>query len=224
MIHQYQTDFGKNTYWVDENSGRKKLTGRSINRISDKLGSEHKNNLKEIIKNAIENHEIKMDYETQRLVFRDVASSTNERTLISTIVPPRVFLTNTLVYLEPFDFELKGEKLSQTPIKYNILYIEALFNSFVLDYYVRQRVTSHLNFFFVYELPIPEVDNKLENKIIDTAKQLMNNNNRQIRATLEATIARDVFKLSKEEMKRILDSFIYGDIDVELIKMVLDLM
>ena len=224
MIHQYQTDFGKNIYWVDEKSGRKKLTGRSINRISDKLGSRHKNNLKETIKNAIENHEIKMDYETERLVFRDVASSTNERTLISTVVPPRVFLANTLVYIEPFDFELKGEKVSQTPIKYNILYIEALFNSFVIDYYVRQRVTSHLNFFFVYELPIPEVDQELENAIVEIAKKLINNAENELRASLEAIIARDVFKLSKEEMKHILGSFVYGDIDDELLKMILDLM
>ena len=224
MIHQYQNDFGKNTYWVDEKSGRKRLTGRSINRITNKLESRHGNNLKETIKNAIENHEIKMDYETERLVFRDVASSTNERTLISTVVPPGVFLANTLVYLEPFEFELKDEKVSQTPIKYNILYIEALFNSFVLDYYVRQRVTSHLNFFFVYELPIPEVEQELENAIVEIAKKLMNNTENELRASLEAIIARDVFRLNKDEMKIILDSFTYGDVDKELTARIIKLM
>ncbi|MHB1813011.1 MAG: Eco57I restriction-modification methylase domain-containing protein [Thermoplasmataceae archaeon] len=224
MIYQYQNNFGENTYWVNEKIGRERLTGRSINRITNKLGPLLSNNIKEIIKNSIENHEIKMDYETERLVFRDVASSTNERTLISTVVPPRVFLANTLVYLEPFEFEQVGEKVSQTPVKHNILYIEALFNSFVLDYYVRQRVTSHLNFFFVYELPVPEVDQELESTIVYIAKKLMNNNENESRANIEAIIARDVFKLSKEEMKHILNSFVYGNIDEELTKMILDLM
>ena len=224
MMHQYQTDFGKNTYWIDEKSGRERLIGRSINRIKDKLEPQFGNNLKETIKNAIENHEIKMDYETERLVFRDVASSTNERTLISTVAPPRVFLANTLVYLEPFEFELKGEKVSQTPIKHNILYIEALFNSFVLDYYVRQRVTSHLNFFYVYELPIPEVDRELESTIAEIARKLMNNTSNELRASLEAIIARDVFKLNKDEMKMILDSFIYGNVDKELTSKIISLM
>jgi hypothetical protein len=224
MVHQYQNNFGENIYWVNEKIGRERLTGRSINRITKKLGTLLSNNLKETIKNAIENHEIKMDYEMERLVFRDVASSTNERTLISTVVPPRVFLANTLVYLEPFEFELEERKISQTPVKHNILYIEALFNSFVLDYYVRQRVTSHLNFFFVYELPVPEVDKELESTIVCIAKKLMNNNENEPRANIEAIIARDVFKLSKDEMKAILDSFTYGNVDKELTTKIINLM
>ena len=76
----------------------------------------------------------------------------------------------------------------------------------------------------MYELPVPEVDQELESTIVYIAKKLMNNNENESRANIEAIIARDVFKLSKEEMKHILNSFVYGNIDEELTKMILDLM
>ncbi len=38
--------------------------------------------------------------------------------------------------------------------------ITALLNSFVVDYLIRQRITAHLSFFFVYNLPIPRLTKK----------------------------------------------------------------
>ena len=36
----------------------------------------------------------------------------------------------------------------------------ALFNSFVIDWFVRMKVTTTLNFFYVYQLPIPRMSVK----------------------------------------------------------------
>ncbi len=50
------------------------------------------------------------------------------------------------------------------------LYLLALFNSFVLDYYIRLRTTSHVNIFFLRELPIPMPDPGLKARVVALAK------------------------------------------------------
>ena len=55
------------------------------------------------------------------------------------------------------------------------LFLIALFNSFILDSIIRQRVTSHVSFFFVYNLPIPrltESDARFK-KIVERAAALI---------------------------------------------------
>ena len=223
MMHQYNQKFSTNTYFVDEIDGRKRLLGRATSRILEKLKTGGHSISKERIQQEIIKGTIKMDYERERLVFRDVAGATNERTLISCIIPAKNFLANTLPYVEPFEVGIKDENIIvQELIGNHIYYIQALFNSFVLDYYVRQRVTSHLNFFFVYELPIPEVNKELESIIIDMSKHLINNNDVNLRARLESTIAREVFGLNFAEMEIILNSFIYGNVDKELTGKILE--
>ncbi|MGB6299551.1 MAG: DNA methyltransferase [Rivularia sp. (in: cyanobacteria)] len=122
MIHQFTHKYAQSRYWVDEKEGRKAVLGRK----------------------GTENGQ-KLDYQGYRLGFRDVASSTNERTMISTIIPPNIFAGNTLIVSEPFD-ELD-----------NLLLICAVLNSFTCDFVIRQKVTAHCNMFYVYQLPIPRL-------------------------------------------------------------------
>lgn len=62
MIHQFDHQFAKPKYWIDEKEGRKALLGREEDRGQ------------------------KLDYEFARLVFRKIASNTNMRTLISSTI------------------------------------------------------------------------------------------------------------------------------------------
>ncbi|MGC8516032.1 MAG: Eco57I restriction-modification methylase domain-containing protein, partial [Thermoplasmata archaeon] len=217
MIHQYNSHFSQNKYWVDEELGRQRLFGRTVDRIMEKIMNKGYKIDKKMIEKGIKNGTIKMDYKNERLVFRDVAGATNERTIISCVLQSGAFLANTLPYIEPFNVEIGHEGIiEQKPIGDYIYYIQALFNSFVLDYYIRQRVTSHLNFFFVYELPIPDIPEVLLKEIIAKSRELSNNNDLMLRAELEAQIAGKIFDLTIDEMKIILDSFIYGNIDESL--------
>ena len=217
MIHQYNPHFSQNTYWVDENLARERLLGRTVSRILDKLKGTGKKIERHMIEEGIKHRTIKMDYENERLVLRGIARSTDERTLISCVVPSGVFLANSLAYIEPFKVEIENESvIKQRPIGDYIYYIQALLNSFVLDYYVRRRVSANLNFFFIYELPIPDVTVELLKAIINKSKQLIDNDDLTLRAELEAQIAGEVFNLNFSEMRSILDSFIYGNIDEAL--------
>lgn len=82
-----------------------------------------------------------------RIIFRDTASATNERSAISTIIHNKYYSGNTAPYI----FLSSGSSLSE------LVYLCAIFNSFVFDFLIRRSITSHLNFFFVENMPVPKV-------------------------------------------------------------------
>ncbi len=260
MIHQYEPFFAGPTYWVEEKEGRERLLSKELSRVKKflkdegtKLGLKGKE-LREFIEAnyaiAEENFEkgiFKLDYEEYRLAYRAIASSTNERTLISTIVPQRVFMGHSLNYFKPFRYKIKDGTIVQEKVPYeDVIYLMALLNSFVLDYYIRQRVSANLTMFFLYELPIPDVDEKIKSEVVEMAFRLLyrkgyyddmaneigvkaqealdKEERREMRAELEAKIARDVFGLTKDEMKYILSTFVYGNPDRELMQRIVELM
>ncbi len=120
MIHQFDAFFAQPQYWVDEKRGAE--------RLKNKTGT---------------------GYREYRLAFRDIAASTNERTLISTILPKNVFANNKvpLIYI------------SDSPNNHQtMLYVCGVLNSYVMDFLIRQKVSTSLNFFYMYTLPMPRID------------------------------------------------------------------
>ena len=87
-----------------------------------------------------------LDYQQYRIAFRKVARNTDERTLIATIVPKNVFCPDSLTL----------EKIGTLDV-WSRFYLLGLFNSFPIDYLLRQRVNNNVSFFFVYNLPIPRL-------------------------------------------------------------------
>ena len=78
-----------------------------------------------------------------RLAFRDVASATNRTTLIAAIVPAGCVTTHTLFCL-------------RTPLpRTDQWMLCALLNSYVANFLVRLRVTSHVSLSIVQALPVP---------------------------------------------------------------------
>jgi len=127
MIHQFDAYFADGRYWVDEREGRKALLRREAD-----VGQ-------------------KLDYQSYRLGFRDIARNTDTRTLIATVIPP-AFHGNKLPTVRVFD-EDWSRLLSNT----EQLFLEAAWNSFVLDWLLRMKVTTTLNFFYLYQLPVPRL-------------------------------------------------------------------
>ena len=85
-----------------------------------------------------------------RSTYRAIASNTNERTLISCILPA---------------FSLKspgcGHSLNSITINgqdsSEHFFFNAVFNSYVIDFVTRQKVTTNLTMFYLYQLPIPRL-------------------------------------------------------------------
>jgi hypothetical protein len=81
-----------------------------------------------------------------RLGFRRISNTTNERTLIAAIVPPNT-ICDTVAIAEN----------NETNSHVQLLYLCALFNSFCLDYVIREKVAKTINMFYVYQLPMPRL-------------------------------------------------------------------
>lgn len=121
MIWQFEHQLAQPRYWIALQDVRKSLLGRQID-----AGQV-------------------LSYQRYRLGYRAVASSTNERTLISTVLPANIVTGHSLNVI-PKDIGAN-----------NHLFLTALFNSFVLDYSMRQRVAANITQFFLYQLPVPRL-------------------------------------------------------------------
>ena len=127
MIWQFDAKYAEPRFWVDEIEARRSVLGRK----NDTGQGLH--------------------YQDYRLGFRDVASNTNERTLVSTLIPP-TFHGNKIPTVQPTD---EHEETLITAVEQ--IFACAIWNSFVLDWVIRQKVTTTLNFFYIYQLPVPRL-------------------------------------------------------------------
>ena len=84
-------------------------------------------------------------FEMPRLAYRDVAAATNRLTLIAAVIPSGVVTTHTLFCLK-------------TPLEEDMQHVLCgLFNSYVANYLVRRRVSTHVTVAIVERLPLPAV-------------------------------------------------------------------
>jgi hypothetical protein len=81
-----------------------------------------------------------------RLAFRDIASSTNERTAIFSLITPTIFGNTAPSEREP----------SSRPTA-SALQLEAVANTYCFDWCLRQKATTHVNFFILGACPFPRV-------------------------------------------------------------------
>lgn len=138
MIHQFDHLFSEPRYWVSEKEGWKAL-GRSMESPG------------------------KPNYQSYRLGHRSIARNTDERTMISTILPPLSF----------FGHSINATK-QNIPLP-DLLYLTAVLNSFTFDYALRLRVSANLTMFYIYQLPVPRLteENAVFMLIITRAARLI---------------------------------------------------
>ncbi|MEJ1959141.1 MAG: DNA methyltransferase [Nitrosomonadales bacterium] len=87
-----------------------------------------------------------LDYQLYRFGMRRVAANTNERTLVATVLPKNCFAA------ESFHLAIKG-----TVSEAEQLFLTSVVNSFVLDAYARNKVTTNINQYIVFQFPIPRL-------------------------------------------------------------------
>jgi len=131
-----------------------------------------------------------------RLAYRDVASATNRLTLIAAVLPPGCVSTHSVFCL-------------RTPLPLRDQhFLCGLFNSFVLNYLIRLRVTTHVTTVAVEQLPVPttEVAPAAAREIGALARLLSRRANPGTLATLNARVA-ELYQLSAEEFEHLLSTF-----------------
>ncbi len=89
-----------------------------------------------------------IDYQNYRWVHRRIARNTDSRTLITTITPRKVFCDNNSTTID-----LNESVISNL----EMLFLCGVCNAFVIDWLLRQKVTTTLNMFYIYQLPVPRL-------------------------------------------------------------------
>jgi len=128
MIWLFDSHFESPRYWVDRDE------------VEEALGQ-----------NAWEGNHYKVG-------FRNVAASTNERTLICGVAPPS-FHGNSLLTVTPKNRRWEGPNESET------LWIASILSSICIDFLIRQKVSTNLNYFFIESLPVPREN--LQNAVLE---------------------------------------------------------
>jgi hypothetical protein len=131
-----------------------------------------------------------------RLAYRDVASATNRVTLIAAVLPSHSVSTHTVFCL-------------RTPLPpARLHFLCGLFNSFVLNYLVRLRVTTHVTTSIVERLPVPLLDagRPRFREISALARLLSRKPAADAEARLNAAVAR-LYELTSDEYAHVLGTF-----------------
>jgi hypothetical protein len=165
----------------------------------------------------------KLDYQGYRWLHRRIARNTDSRTMITTITPKKIFTevnSTTIKVLETGITNLQ------------MLFLCAISNSFVFDWFIRQKITTTLNMFYIYQLPVPrltEADSAFAPIVTRAAKLICTtpefdelakavglgsykngvthpDKRAQLRAELDGMIAH-LYGLTYDEFKHILSAF-----------------
>ena len=84
-------------------------------------------------------------YQDYRFAHRRITGAVNERSMIACVLPKNVFCTDLA-------------QTTRAVHPYNVtLYVVSVFNSFIVDYVLRQKITNHIDMHFVYSLPVPRL-------------------------------------------------------------------
>jgi len=182
MVHQFTHVFSNPRYWIDSTSGRDLLIRQEIRRVESALYALAISQddsvtfasreaclfmfLQSLGYNPVSPQDVCIAPDAFRIACRDIARNTDERTLITTILPANVFAGNTLNYVYPWNF--KAQKIFGNPSSIKdcyertlhpqtLAYFCGVLNSFALDYLLRFKVTAHANMFYLYQLPVPRL-------------------------------------------------------------------
>ncbi len=98
-----------------------------------------------------------------RIAFRHVTNRTNRRTVITCLLPPKIFITNAA----PYFLWSYGDEKDQA-------FLLGILSSLPLDWYARRYVEINFNFFLINPFPIPRPprENILWQRVVQLAGRL----------------------------------------------------
>jgi hypothetical protein len=110
--------------------------------------------------------DVLLDCTEYRIVFRDVARASDERTIIASVIPEGIVCTNTLHTVRPYKIDPDEEDLSSSPLHsvYERVFTDeslfaalGLLNSIPFDYLMRTKVDTHIVMYKFGESQVPRL-------------------------------------------------------------------
>jgi hypothetical protein len=225
MIHQFDTNFSSGNYAVVEKEIREELLRKEIYRLAKlvrevepkklegKSTPEKRDELETRLREIFKAKKFKLQYECPRVAYREIGSSTNERTCIAALIPKDACLNHKLIFFVPFEYELdaKGNLKQVEFVDEDMHSMLSLLNSLIVNYYLRSRVSTSVSMFYIYELPVPKLSDVQKTKLAEFAAKLLKNpRDVKERAALEVFIARELYGLSPDDWKHLTSTFTFG--------------
>ena len=174
MIHQFSHTFAPPQYWVGKVAFEASMQGVELSRLISDIHpllppvAKSKGKLKDILHYFESVHskvwteadllqKIVLDIHYPRLAFRCIASNTNERTLITGILPAEHTFGHSMFAHIPKKYTLQNDDIVVQDIPAErMLFMCGILNSVVLDYVVRFLVDINVVKSIVMRLPIPQ--------------------------------------------------------------------
>ncbi|EAL6058183.1 class I SAM-dependent DNA methyltransferase, partial [Campylobacter jejuni] len=156
MIYQFNANFSQATYFLEKAKFDERLKSKELYRAKKATGKELNPKL------------IKYDREFFRLGYRAVASDTNERTLIASLLPKNCGFGHSMFANAPKQYIVKDDEICMDIVPYEkILFVLALFNSLVVDFIIRNMVQINISKSYLERIPLPQPsDEEIQNNEI----------------------------------------------------------
>ena len=166
-------DIDKPKFWsVDEDeperSAQYRVREKAFNKgslkraIYDEFGGEESSKSQKAFVNdlledkrgkPLSSSDIRLDCREYRIVFRDVARSSDERTMIASVIPPEIVCLDSVRTVKPFKMEITEEALNEDPLhsvykrqftNEELFVFIGLLNSLPFDFLLRTKVNTHI--------------------------------------------------------------------------------
>ncbi|HEY3875586.1 MAG TPA: N-6 DNA methylase [Candidatus Kapabacteria bacterium] len=212
MIHQYRSNYDVPRFFINRKKGEEQ--------IRRKIESHFNSQVTESTDFKIDTHEI-------RLGIRAVARSTDERTIIASLLPENTFVGNSVICVQNFHYKVSNGRVKESLIpRDELFYLLAILNSLTLNYYIRNKISANVSISFLYEMPVPKAKAALKTRIVELSRQLLLASDTKgyfselgkvkkidpisARAELEVLIARDLYGLDVKDWEDLTSTFTYG--------------
>jgi hypothetical protein len=150
-IWQYSNTYSEPEYWLDKTEFDARIKSKELYRMAQDLG---------VNKEEVSKHEaaIRYDREFVRLGVREIASDTNERTLIFALCPKDVGVGHKVNISIPKTYCLDeaGQVQAQIVSPLRLLFALACFNSLTMDWVARFMIQISVSKTYLYRLPMPQ--------------------------------------------------------------------
>jgi hypothetical protein len=110
--------------------------------------------------------DVKLDCTEYRIVFRNITNSTNERTMICSVIPKGIVSHHAINTIRPYTFDITREKLSDDPLHsmYERVFSDrelfvalGLMNSIPFDFLMRTKIEENLVMYKLTESQVPRL-------------------------------------------------------------------
>ncbi len=159
-IHQFVHDFSPPTYRLIQPDAEHALLRRAMKRArikGDFRSRTRRHGEKALEGDSLRPGGLESPFDQFRPGFRQVASETNERTVIAAVLPPGTALSESVHFFYRSKWDPLGNGYRTILPARAMVYVVGLLNSLVLDFVIRRKAGSHVTKSIMVTLPIADI-------------------------------------------------------------------